>query len=85
MNTGQWIVFTIVFAIVIYAYFELAYSFSPIKQLRGMLGLMLLMLVTIISMFLVFITSSQNEKLRNQNKDKCPEYVPIQNVYILKE
>ena len=85
MNIGQWIIFAVVLATVIYAYFEIAYSFNPRKQLRGMLGLMLLMLTVVVSLFLVFVTSDANEKLRKQNKAKCPEYVPIQNVYILKK
>ena len=85
MTTIQWVVFAVVIAITIYAYFEIASSLNPIKQIRGMLGLFVLMLTVSISLFLVFITSNLNDKLSIKNKAKCPEYVLIEGAYTLKK
>jgi len=85
MDTNQWIIFVVVIAIAIYAFFEIANSFTPRKQIPGMLGLVMLMFVVAISLFLVFITADANKSLSIKNKAKCPEYVSIKNVYILKK
>lgn len=85
MTTAQWIVFSALVGTMIYCFFEISSSLNPRKQIQGMLSLALMMLTVLISLFLVFISVDANEKLSQENKAKCPEYVPIQNVYILKK
>lgn len=85
MDTNQWVIFVVVIAAASYAFSEIANSFTPKKQLTGMLGLIILMVVVAISLFLVFITADINKSLSIENKAKCPEYVPIKDVYILKK
>lgn len=85
MNAAHLIVVLAMAILCIYAYFKTSLALNPEKFIKGMLGLFALMLISLSSLFLVTIVMKKNEVLEKQNKEKCPEYKKIENVYILKQ
>ena len=85
MGIAQWIIIIVMGVVCIYSYFKIAYALNREKFLSGMLGLMLMTAISLISLFLIATVMERNGMLEEQNKKGCPEYVPIENVYILKK
>lgn len=83
MGIAQWIIIIVMGVVCIYSYFKIAYALDSEKFLLGILGLFLITLISLMSLFLITVVVHRNEVLEKQNK--CPEYVPIENVYILKK
>lgn len=85
MNTTLWIVTAIEFIFIIVLYFGIAYSVSKEKAKQGLLSLAGLLLISLINLIIIISLVEPNTELKKQNKEKCPEYKKIDNVYILKQ
>lgn len=66
-------------------YFRVAYSIDKEKTKKGLLGLFILTFLAYLCLVILAIQIDEIHELREQLKNKCPEYEKLENVYRLKQ
>ena len=87
METNQYIIISILTALLIASSLRLGFLISKIKNIKisDVFVLCLVLWIGLIALFWVSIVVDANKVLLLKTKNKCPEYVKIENVYILKK
>ena len=87
METNQYIVILILAVLLVASSFRLGFLLSKIKssKISDILILMLMLWIGLITLFWVSLVVDANKILLLKAKNKCPEYVKIENAYILKK
>lgn len=84
MDWLQGIVIVILVCLSSYGFLVVAHSLMRGTYQRGIFPLIGLFFSTLISLLILSTVLSVNTKLREDIKKKCPEYVKVEDVYVIK-
>lgn len=82
MNTIKLIIFSILVIIWIIAYYKLGHRLN--NKIDSFIYFALFALISAIFILLTFITTSLNDRLSEENKNKCPELEEVKGIYKIK-